>query len=82
MDVIKIIFINFSGVICLSLFFIFLFILFNIIKNCSLFDKNKDEKQEKLDKVIDSLRNKYGYNSVSRATKMDVEEIVKFKKED
>ena len=48
----------------------------------SLFDTNKNEKQEKLDKVIDSLRNKYGYNSVSRATKMDVEEIVKFKKED
>ena len=48
----------------------------------SLFDTNKNEKQEKLDKVIDSLRNKYGYETISRATKMDVEEIVKFKKED
>ena len=48
----------------------------------SLFDTKKDEKQEKLDKVIDSLRNKYGYDSVTRATKMDVEEIVKFKKEE
>ena len=48
----------------------------------SLFNTNKNEKQEKLDKVIDQLKNKYGYNSVIRATKMDVEDLVKFKKEE
>ena len=46
----------------------------------SLFNTNKNEKQEKLDKVIDQLKNKYGYNSVTRATKMDVDDLVKFKK--
>ena len=48
----------------------------------SLFNTKKNEKQEKLDKVIDQLKNKYGYNSVTRATKMDVEDLVKFKKEE
>ena len=48
----------------------------------SLFNANKNEKQEKLDKVIDQLKNKYGYNSVTRATKMDVDDLVKFKKEE
>ena len=47
----------------------------------SLFNTNKNEKQEKLDKVIDQLKNKYGYNSVTRATKMDVDDLVKFKKD-
>ena len=48
----------------------------------SLFNTNKNEKQEKLDKVIDQLKNKYGYNSVTRATKIDVDDLVKFKKEE
>ena len=47
----------------------------------SLFNNTKNDKQEKLDKVIDQLKNKYGYNSVTRATKMDVDSLVKFKKE-
>ena len=46
----------------------------------SLFNENKNEKQEKLDKVIDQLNNKYGYNAVTRATKMDVDDLVQFKK--
>ena len=46
----------------------------------SLFNENKNEKQEKLDKVIDQLKNKYGYNAVTRATKMDVDDLVQFKK--
>ena len=31
-------------------------------KQLSLFQNENSKKQEKLDKVIDSLRNKYGYN--------------------
>ena len=38
-----------------------------------------DEKQEKLDNVLDSLKNKYGYNSITRAGKLEVENIVKGK---
>ena len=42
----------------------------------------KNEKQEKLDKTIDKLKEKYGYNLITRAGKMGVENIIKFRKED
>ena len=45
----------------------------------SFFSKQGDEKQEKLDKTIDNLKEKYGYNFITRAGKMNVEEIVKIK---
>jgi len=45
----------------------------------SLFDNKQNEKQEKLDKVVDDLKEKYGYNSITRAGKMDVGEILKLK---
>lgn len=48
-------------------------------KQISLFDNEANKKQERLDKVIDSLKNKYGYNMVTRAGKMDIEDIVKLK---
>lgn len=51
----------------------------------SLFDNVKDEKQEKqekLDTAIDKLKEKYGYNLITRAGKMEVENIIKFRKED
>ena len=38
-----------------------------------------DKKQDKIDEVIDNLKDKYGYNFITRAGKMNVEEIVKFK---
>lgn len=43
----------------------------------SIFDN--DSKQEKLDQVLDNLKNKYGYNSITRAGKLDIENIVKGK---
>ena len=49
----------------------------------SLFDNVKDEKQEKqekLDMAIDKLKEKYGYNLITRAGKMEVENIIKFRK--
>jgi len=46
----------------------------------SLFSKKETEKQENLDKVVDDLKNKYGYNTITRAGKMNVNEIVRFKK--
>ena len=49
----------------------------------SLFqDEVKNQKQEKLDKTIDQLKEKYGYNFITRAGKMGVEDFIKFRKED
>ena len=48
-------------------------------KQISLFSNKEIEKQEKLDKVLDEQKNKYGYNSVTRAGKMNVQKIVKLK---
>ena len=49
----------------------------------SLFhDEAKNEKQKKLDKTIDKLKEKYGYNFITRAGKMGVEDLIKFRKED
>lgn len=39
----------------------------------SLFSTKDNEKQEKVDKVLDDLRNKYGYNSITKAGKMNIE---------
>lgn len=44
----------------------------------SLFD-NRNQKQEKLDKVIDELKNKYGYNAITRAGKLNSGTILKLK---
>ena len=45
----------------------------------SFFSKDNEEKQEKLDTVLDSLKSKYGYNFITRAGKLEVENIVKGK---
>ena len=48
-------------------------------KQMSLFTKESNEKQKKLDKVMDELKDKYGYNSITRAGKMEVKDIVRLK---
>ena len=45
----------------------------------SLFDYNDNEKREKLDKVVDDLKQKYGYNSITRAGKLHSEDKIKLK---
>lgn len=45
----------------------------------SLFDNNEEKKQEKLDKVIDEIKNKYGYNKITRARKMNTGNILNLK---
>lgn len=45
----------------------------------SLFQDEKNEKQKKLDRTIDELKEKYGYNSITRAGKMNVGNILKLK---
>ena len=48
-------------------------------KQLSLFDNEKQEKNDKLNSVIDNLKDKYGYNSITLAGKMNVEDYIKFK---
>ena len=45
----------------------------------SLFDNKDNEKQDKLDKVVDDLKQKYGYNSITRAGKLHSEDKIKLK---
>lgn len=48
-------------------------------KQISLFDNNENKKQEKIDKIVDELKNKYGYNKITRAGNMKVENMLKLK---
>ena len=45
----------------------------------SFFDNIENKKQERLDQVVDELKEKYGYNTVTRAGKMNASKIVKLK---
>ena len=45
----------------------------------SLFDAEEKKKQENLDKVLDNLKEKYGYLSITRARKLGIEKNIKFK---
>lgn len=51
-------------------------------KQLSLFDDTSSKKQEKIDKSIDLLKKKYGYNAVTRGSVMNVEDIVKAKRKE
>ncbi len=50
-----------------------------ITQQISLFDTPKNEKQQKLDKTLDSIKEKYGYNSVTRAGQMQIDKMMDFK---
>lgn len=45
----------------------------------SLFSHQDSEKQDKIDKVVDELKQKYGYNSITRAGKLHSEGKIKLK---
>ncbi len=45
----------------------------------SLFNTKDEKKQEKLDKTLDELKEKYGYLSITRAGKLGIEKNIKFK---
>lgn len=45
----------------------------------SLFDTKESKKQEKLDEVVDKLKDKYGYNSITRAGKLNINKNIKLK---
>ena len=48
-------------------------------KQISLFENTENKKQEKLDETLDELKSKYGYDLITRAGKMNVKKMVKFK---
>ena len=48
-------------------------------KQISLFDNKLNEKQEKLDDVVDKIKERYGYNSITRAGKMELNNVLKLK---
>ncbi len=45
----------------------------------SLFDNKENKKQDSLDDAIDKLKDKYGYNLITRAGKLNAEDIVKIR---
>ena len=47
----------------------------------SLFDTNNNKKQEKLDKVMDDLKKKYGYEKITRAGEMKVKNMINIREE-
>lgn len=48
----------------------------------SLFENEQNKKQDKLDITIDKLKDKYGYNSITRAGNLNVDDIVHIRKKD
>ena len=48
-------------------------------KQLSLFDTKSSEKQDKLDDTIDKLKDKYGYDFITRAGNLNVDNIVKIR---
>ena len=45
-------------------------------KQISLFETNENNKHTKIDKAMDEIKKKYGYNSVTRASKIHANEII------
>lgn len=43
----------------------------------SFFSSEKEQKQEKIDTVLDNLKVKYGYDSIARAGNLEVKELMK-----
>ena len=48
-------------------------------RQISLFDTPNNEKQEKLDKTLDILKEKYGYQKITRAGQMRADKLMDFK---
>ncbi len=45
----------------------------------SLFNTTENKKQEKLDETLDKIKEKYGYEKITRAGKLGMEKNVKLK---
>lgn len=50
-------------------------------KQISIFDLENNHKQEKLDGTLDKIKQKYGYNTITRAGSLKIKNQIKFKDE-
>lgn len=50
-------------------------------RQISLFENVENEKQKKIDSVLDNIKEKYGYEAITRAGKMQINKNIKFKEE-
>ena len=50
-------------------------------RQISLFENIENEKQKKIDSVLDNIKEKYGYEAITRAGKMKIDKNIKFKEE-
>lgn len=50
-------------------------------RQLSLFENTENEKQKKIDTVVDSLKEKYGYEFITRAGKMNIDKNIKLKEQ-
>lgn len=50
-------------------------------RQISLFENVENEKQKKIDSVLDNIKEKYGYEVITRAGKMQIDKNIKFKEE-
>ena len=48
----------------------------------SLFNNSDNEKQDKIDNTIDKLKEKYGYDFITRASNLNLEDTVKIRRKD
>ena len=48
-------------------------------RQISLFENTENEKQNKIDSVVDKIKEKYGYETITRAGKMNIDKSIKFK---
>lgn len=50
-------------------------------RQISLFENTENEKQKKIDSVVDKIKEKYGYETITRAGKMNVDKNIKLKED-
>lgn len=50
-------------------------------RQISLFENTENEKQKKIDSVLDKIKEKYGYETITRAGKMNIDKNIKLKEE-
>lgn len=50
-------------------------------RQISLFENNENEKQNRIDKILDKIKEKYGYGSITRAGKLNLDKNIKLKED-
>ena len=50
-------------------------------RQISLFENTENEKQKRIDSVVDKIKEKYGYETITRAGKMNIDKNIKLKED-